>query len=523
MTAHAAARAAWLAFASVAIAGVLLRPAMPIDETRYLAVAWEMWLSGDWLVPTKNFELYTHKPPLLFWAINAVWSVTGVSETSARLVGPAFALVTILLTGRLARAVWPDDPDAGPRAVLALSGMLIFGFFGGLTMFDAALAAATVGAMLALVRALRTGRGRDWALVGVAVATGVLAKGPVILVHVAPALLLAPLWTGGRGHSSVRRIAVGGASALFVASSIVALWLVPAIVAGGPEYRDAVLWTQSAGRMADSFAHARPWWFYLALLPAFLFPWLWMPALWRAALGWAVWRERGMRLCLVWGSGALLLFSLISGKQAHYLVPELAAAAIVVARLARDVRGTVALAALPVILLAALGVGVAAGLVPLGKAADLMHPRSVLVAWVLVAVAVCWFAIRLAGLRGGAVLSLGLLLSLDLAIGLTDTRGIYDTGEIAAAIARREAGGVAFYGQTYQAEFNFAGRLTRPVANPKSEAALARWQEAHPDGLVIGRPDRTAPEWRPHGTFLFRNSPYAVWRVADAPAPEPST
>ncbi len=523
MTDGAAARTAVLAFVSVAVAGVLLRPAMPIDETRYLAVAWEMWLSGDWLVPSKNFALYTHKPPLLFWAINAVWSVTGVSETAARLVGPAFAVLAILLTRQLARALWPEDAGAGPRAVLALSGMLIFGFYGGLTMFDAALAAATVAAMLALLRGAETGRGRYWALLGLAIAVGVLAKGPVILIHVTPALLLIPLWAGKRRGASARRLVAGGGLALATALGVVALWLIPAIVAGGPEYREAVLWTQSAGRMADSFAHAKPWWFYLALLPALLFPWAWMPGLWRAALDRDIFREPGLRLCLVWGGGALLLFSLISGKQAHYLVPELAAVAIVVARLARDVRSTVMVAALPVLLLAALGLGVAAGLVPIGKAADLVHPRSILVVWVLLTLTVCWLAIRLGSLRGGAVLSLGLLLSFDLAIGLTDTRGIYDTEEIAKAVASRETDGIAFYGQTYHAEFNFAGRLTRPVANPRSAAALAEWRAAHPGGIIVARSDRAAPDWRPHETIVFRNAPYAIWHVADAPAPEPTS
>lgn len=66
MTTRAAARWTLLAFLLVAVTGVLLRPLAPIDETRYVAVAWEMWQSGDFLVPTKNFELYTHKPPLLF-------------------------------------------------------------------------------------------------------------------------------------------------------------------------------------------------------------------------------------------------------------------------------------------------------------------------------------------------------------------------------------------------------------------------------------------------------------------------
>ena len=518
MTDRAAAGAALLAFAAVALAGVLLRPALPVDETRYLSVAWEMWLSGDWLVPTKNFEIYTHKPPLLFWAIDAVWMVAGVSGTAARLVGPSFALLTIVLAARLARRLWPDDAGAGPRTVLALTATMAFGLYGGLTMFDTALAAATVAAILALVQAVETGRRRDWALLGTAIGAGALAKGPVILIHVLPAMLAVPFWSANQGRRSLRHLALGGGTALAVALAVVAMWLVPAILAGGPEYRDAILWTQSAGRMADSFAHARPWWFYLALLPALLFPVAWIPGFWSAARG-IDRSEPGLRLCGVWILSALALFSLISGKQAHYLLPELAAAAIVVARLGRDLRGTLAVAIMPVLVMAALAVAASAGWLSLGDAGDLLHPRSVLMAWALFGLAICWLAVRLGGLRGGVVLSLGLLLSVDLAIGLTDLRSVFDTTRIASAIASREARGIAYYGQTYQAEFNFEGRLTRPVANPMTEAALLAWRTDHPDGLVVARTDRPMPGWRPRRTIRFRNLPYAIWHVADALTP----
>lgn len=506
-----------LGFAAVALAGVLLRPALPVDETRYLAVAWEMWARGDWLVPTKNFALYTDKPPLLFWTINLVWSVTGVSETAARLVGPGYAVLALVLTGRLARRLWPDPPGIGGCATLALAGTLAFALAGGLTMFDTALTAATVGGMLALLRALETGRARDWALLGLALAAGGLAKGPVILIHLGPALALAPLWFPA--PISLRGLARGAAIAIGTGLGLVALWVVPAALSGGAEYRTAILWTQSAGRVTQAFAHVRPWWFFAALLPALLFPWSVMPALWRAGAR-ADWREPGLRLCLIWGGAALVLFSAISSKQAHYLLPELPAAALALARLAPP-RFPLRL---PVAILAGLalaGLAAALGLVPLGRAEALVQPRAAAAAACLLALAVCLVALRVRGLAGGAILTLGAILSLNLLIGTTATRRLYDTRPLAAALAPFEPHGIAFHGQRYHAEFNFAGRLTAPVATPATPEDLAAWQAAHPGGVIVARLDKAHPSWPPARTIPFRNAPYALWRAADAPRPEP--
>lgn len=40
--------------AILAFVGITTRPLTPIDETRYVSAAWEMWLRGDFLVPFKN-------------------------------------------------------------------------------------------------------------------------------------------------------------------------------------------------------------------------------------------------------------------------------------------------------------------------------------------------------------------------------------------------------------------------------------------------------------------------------------
>ena len=206
-----------------------------------------------------------------------------------------------------------------------LAGTLPFTLYAGLTMFDSMLTLATVLGMTVLARP----GPRAWLWLGAALAFGAYAKGPVILIHLVPAALLAPLWTGERWRAAALRLA----KAVGVGLVLVGVWLVPALVTGGEEYSHAVLWTQSAGRMAASFAHERAVWFFVPLLPILLWPWIWSAACGRAAPRQPCAPTRGLRLCAVWGAATLLLFSLISGKQVHYLIPALPAAALVVARL----------------------------------------------------------------------------------------------------------------------------------------------------------------------------------------------
>ncbi|MDE9451543.1 glycosyltransferase family 39 protein [Aliiroseovarius sp. Z3] len=510
-----------LGFALIAVAGVLLRPMLPVDETRYLAVAWEMWNSGDYLVPTKNFEIYSHKPPVLFWAINLVWSITGVSEIAGRLVGPSFAVIAILLTGRLAKVLWPDEAGISGRAMLALSGMLAFTLYGGLTMFDAALTATTVGGMLAIVAAIETKKRRYWAGLGIALAAGGLVKGPVIFVHLLPALALLPLSPGDRWNVTWKELGRGALIALGTGIAVVGFWVVPASISGGAEYRDAILWTQSAGRVSNSFAHAKPWWFFIALLPVLLFPWIAMPALWLSGRK-QNWRDPGLWISLVWATSALVIFSLISGKQLHYLIPELAAASLIVARVLPE-RASVLAPAVIFVILALAGIAVTAGFVPLGRIDPLFEPKSMALAWALFMIAMCLIALRAKGLRGGVILSLSVVFASNVFVGLTRTHPTFDSHKFAAVMSPFKQDGIASYGWNYQAEFNFAARLTSPVEILNGRDELSQWQTDHPNGVIISRLDQENPSWRAHKIILYRNKPYAIWRVMDAPKPEPSS
>ena len=113
-----------------------LLPLMPIDETRYISVAWEMWLRNDFLVPHLNGETYSHKPPLLFWLINLGWWVYGVNEWWPRLVPGLFALGSFWLTQRSAYLLWPQRIKVAFWAPTILLGSLYWGLFMPRLMFD---------------------------------------------------------------------------------------------------------------------------------------------------------------------------------------------------------------------------------------------------------------------------------------------------------------------------------------------------------------------------------------------------
>lgn len=306
------------------------RPLLPVDETRYASVAWEMWFRGEQLVPHLNGAPYSHKPPLLFWLMEAGWLVFGVSETWARLVAPLFALGGVAASQRVFQLVWPQSPERALLAPWILMGAFLWTLIGTVTMFDMLNAAFTLGAIAGLVLVWRGRAAAGWALFGACLGLGILSKGPVILIYTLPAALAAPWWMKGAGQSWMRWYA-GAAGAVAFGAAVALAWAIPAGFAGGEEYRAAILWGQTAGRIGESFAHARAFWWYVPILPLTLFPWAFWPRAWRGLR--SLWRttDPGLRLCVAWAVPAVLLLSLVSGKQPHYLVPVLPAFAFAVA------------------------------------------------------------------------------------------------------------------------------------------------------------------------------------------------
>lgn len=518
-----------IAWAVLVAAAVFTRPLLPVDETRYVSVAWEMWARGDFLVPFQNGEPYSHKPPLLFWLMQAGWWLFGVNEYWPRLVAPLVGLGCLGLTALLARRLWPEQPSAAVFAPWLLFGCVFVAGFSTLTQFDLLIVFCTLLGMLGLQRAA-TGLGTGWLIVGVAIGLGLLSKGPVILLHILPAALLGHLWVD-RGRLKGWICWYGGTLAALLLGALIALaWALPAAAAGGEAYRNAIFWGQTAERMVDSFAHKAPFWWYLPWLPVLLLPWSLWPPLWKSAraAGRGAFRERGLRFLLCWAVPVVIAMSLISGKQVKYLLPVFPALALLgacwLARTERDWRPrrqwlAALLLAAPALLFAVAAVR------DLGARVHWAADIEPLWGLVFVAAAVLWWSWRpatlAAAVRSLALAGVLMLVGMHASI-LRVAAPAYDLHELSTRIAALQAAGhpVAHLGK-YHGQFHFLGRLQEPLEEivPTRKQVLG-WTRKHPDGYLVVYYDQwpkalALPRAEAEYTQDFRGDPgdLALWSV----------
>jgi 4-amino-4-deoxy-L-arabinose transferase-like glycosyltransferase len=482
----------WLALAAlwlvVVASAMFTHPLLPVDETRYAAVAWEMWARGDFLVPYLNGAPYSHKPPLLFWLIHAGWWLFGVNEWVLRAVPALIAGATLLATAQLSRRLWPDDAAAARMAPWVLFGCAFVVSFSSWLQFDLLLALCTLLALSGVVSAAR-GTASGWLLTGAALGCGILAKGPVILVHVLPAALFAPFWRFLVPTGTWWRWYAGLAVSVLLAAGIALCWALPAAAAGGVSYREALLWGQTAERIVTSFAHAQPVWWYLPWLPLLFAPWSLLPWLWTA-----VWRARplqdeGLRFCLVWLLGGLVVLSLVSGKQFKYLLPLLPAITLLLGRVLNCMEDT-AVRQRPWLLAAALLLtGVVCMILPfvLDKPAWVGTLSPV---WggllVAMAMAIVWLR-PLPPRRYPQLLTLVSVCVITIVqLGVFRAAApAYDLRAASRLVAQAQAEGreVAAV-KKYHGQFGFYGRLVRPLQQLDATTATD-WATRHPQGYLV--------------------------------------
>nr|WP_255436576.1 glycosyltransferase family 39 protein [Rhodanobacter sp. PCA2] len=505
---------------------------MPLYSTRTLAVAWEMWTQHHWLVPHINGEPYSEKAPLLFWLIQAGWAVFGVSDVWPRVLEVIFGGAQLVLISLLARRLFPARPwmaKAAPWSLLALSYAFLFGLQ---IMYDVLLAVWTLGALLCLVPGARRTQPRWW-LFGVCIGLGLLTKGPVMLLHVLFPWLLGPLWSDAARAQRARWYGCGALAVLLGLAMLLA-WAVPAGFSGGDAYMHRLFFSQTAARVVHGVetaeplqSHARPVLWYVLSLPLLLFPFFGWPRAWVALATLRRPLEPGLRFALCWVLPTFLLFSVIRGKQSYYLLPELAGTMLLMCGAIATLRerrpklastawlGTwpLAVGSLVFALLLFLLPNLVAGDYLHGEWPDTTAPYSRYFAVVFLLLGLLLLLRGRGELRRLAVAGLVGTLALNTLFTLTmwPRYELRPTAQMLGA-ADQQGRALAYYG-SYDGQFHFQGRLTRPLVELRGEAELTAFAKAHPDGLVVEHPHALNAQIMRYALLVqpFRSTWLVVW------------
>lgn len=352
-----------------------LRDVVDDNEGQRATPPAEMIRTGDYVIPTLNGQDYLAKPPLVYWMIAGMYKATGMIQPWAARIPAGVCFIVLVMSVYLCGMRLVGEKPARWAALAALSAPYILDR-GRYAELDVPLTLATFLAVVLMYEALRSER--PWRVValtllgGVLLGAGVMLKGPVPFLFLAPGWLAYAVisgrdaeawlkavmpWTAGSfGLALVlwlagllglslgfpvalalmlgawvvyalrlgeRRLRAAGVLAAFIviAAVVAAPWAVAVVHAKGWPYVTNLLHSESLQRThtATAINSGAPFYYLLGLL-GMLAPWgLLLPA--QAAR--TSWKNggTGYRFSLLAGWMSVLVFSLIAGKEYEYILP----------------------------------------------------------------------------------------------------------------------------------------------------------------------------------------------------------
>jgi 4-amino-4-deoxy-L-arabinose transferase-like glycosyltransferase len=288
------------------------------DEPRYASIGREMAHSGDWVTPRLDGSPWFEKPPLLYWMTGAGHKLRLSDEWAARLPLALASLAFLWFLHRTLAREFSFRVATAATGILATSAGWVAYSFASIT--DLPMSAALGAAMLIGVfgpsampgSARKPGVQGIWA--GVFLGLAVLAKGFVPLVLIAPVLLVA------------RRMRLAMLASCVV---IAAPWYLLCFVRNGPVFWNEFFWKHHVERfLHPTLDHPQPFWYYLPVLLAGLFPWTPLAGLFFRP---RTYQDERIRFLVFWLLFGLAFFSVAQNKLPGYVLPLLPVLAIVLA------------------------------------------------------------------------------------------------------------------------------------------------------------------------------------------------
>ncbi|WBU51857.1 glycosyltransferase family 39 protein [Paracoccus sp. SCSIO 75233] len=297
--------------------GIATLPVTDRDEARFAQASRQMAASGDWIDIRFQDETRYKKPAGSYWLQAAAIRLTGQGANAPMWVHRLPSLIAAALAA--VALIWAGTPMVGGRAAAISAGMLatilIVQVEARLAKTDAALLLASVLAMGAIFRVwLGQSSARVAAIFWVAIACGLLLKGPVILLPVAGLVLW--LWlTDGRPSWLAGLYPLRGLALM----AVIALpWFIAITIISDGQFLTASLLQDFGSKLSSGQeSHGSPPGSYVLGFLLSFWPWTALAPLAGIWL-WRNRRARAGRLILGWVIPAWIVLELVPTKLVHY-------------------------------------------------------------------------------------------------------------------------------------------------------------------------------------------------------------
>jgi 4-amino-4-deoxy-L-arabinose transferase-like glycosyltransferase len=307
-----------------------MRPLSNPDEGRYTEIPREMAVTGDYVTPRLNGVKYFEKPPLVYWLSAVTIRQFGVSEFVGRIWGALFAVLGVLLTYAAGRKLY--GRAAGLWAAVVLATTLMYFILSQIILLDMAVAVTISGALFAYLLAQREPRGRRRFVLFMIfygfMALATLSKG-LIGIALPGAVIFLWLLLLNRWRSLWPFYPLAGTLLLL---AIAAPWHILAARANSDFLQFYFVHEHWERFTTTVHGRAEPAWFFLPILVAGLFPWVFFTvrALRETLAG--GWRRRGEHaeawFLLIWIVFIVAFFSKSQSKLVPYILPVFPACAV---------------------------------------------------------------------------------------------------------------------------------------------------------------------------------------------------
>ena len=313
-------------------------PLLGPDEPRYAEVAREMSARGDWVTPTLAGRVWFEKPALLYWLMIAGFRVLGVTEFAARAGSAAAGVLTIFITGWIARRAEFESGESlrgfGIACACVMGSTLGLIVFSRAASFDVLLTATVTAALACFYfsEVERDARRRRLLLAGFYACVGLslLAKGLVGIV--VPAGVVVCYFLLRRRWPGLSRVGIFWGVPLML--GVACVWYAPVIARHGWTFVNQFFVEQHFARyVSNKYHHPQPFYFYVPIILMLALPWTFF-----LAGGLSAQREVNPRaddaatklrvLALAWLAVPVLFFSASGSKLPGYVLPALPGAAL---------------------------------------------------------------------------------------------------------------------------------------------------------------------------------------------------